>query len=250
MSPADPEEFDPNATRIYVPPAGKTLEDGVSGNYDFNVEDILAEGFRLTRGMKGSYWAAAALYILVVAAVALLLAGALAVLGVPQEGLLGFVIRELVMTVVAAPFIAGFLMMGIRRAVDLPISMDTAFAYFGFAVPIIIVAILKLVLITVAFFLLILPAIYLYVAYMLAVPLVVEKGLSPWRAMEASRRAITRHWFKVFFLMLAMTLILSVSAIPFGIGLIWTCPMMVAVMGVLYREVFGVEDALMAQALA
>ncbi|MEJ2061331.1 MAG: hypothetical protein P8Y64_12730 [Gammaproteobacteria bacterium] len=250
MSPADPEEFDPNATRIYVPPTGKTLEDGVSGNYDFNIGDVLAEGWRRTKGMKGSFWAAGALFFLVMIAVTLLLTGAMAVLGVPQEGLLGQFIVQLVMTVVVYPFMAGFLMMGIRRSVDLPISMDTAFGYFGFAVPVIVAAILMSVLTTVGFMLLVLPGIYLSIAYMLAVPLIVEKGLGPWRAMESSRRAITKHWFKVFFLMIAMSIILLISMIPFGLGLIWTYPMMVTVMGVLYREVFGVEDALMAQALA
>ena len=34
-------------------------------------------------------------------------------------------------------------------------------------------------------------------AYLLAIPLVVERGLSPWQALEASRKAITQHWFKV-----------------------------------------------------
>ena len=62
---------------------------------------------------------------------------------------------------------------------------------------------------------------------MLAIPLIVERGLSPWQAMEASRKAITQHWFKVFGLFLLL-------------GLIWTIPLFVMVMGVLYRTIFGV----------
>ena len=34
-----------------------------------------------------------------------------------------------------------------------------------------------------------------------------------------------------------------ISTIPFGVGLIWTYPMMVAMMGVMYRDIFGVDAA-------
>lgn len=91
--------------------------------------------------------------------------------------------------------------------------------------------------------LLILPGIYLGVAYLLAMALVVERGLSPWQAMEASRQAIGQHWFKVFGLLLLLGAILLVSALPLGIGLIWSLPLSVAALGVLYREIFGVLPA-------
>jgi len=97
-----------------------------------------------------------------------------------------------------------------------------------------------MLLIYLGMILLLIPGIYLAVAYMLAIPLIVERGLSPWQAMEASRKAITQHWFKVFGLFLLLGLIVSISAIPLGIGLIWTIPLFVMVMGVLYRTIFGV----------
>ena len=75
---------------------------------------------------------------------------------------------------------------------------------------------------------------------MLAIPLVVERGLSPWQALEASRKAITQHWFKVFGLFFVLMLIMLLSMIPLGIGLIWTLPLLIVTMGVLYRTIFGV----------
>ena len=134
-------------------------------------------------------------------------------------------------------------MMGIRRSVDLPISFNLAFSYFGFAGTIIVAGILITILTMIGYLLLLLPGLYLALGYMLAIPLIVEKKLGAWQAMEASRRAITHHWFKAFFLMLLMGLIVAVSAIPLGLGLIWTYPMMVNVMGILYRDIFGVEEA-------
>ena len=73
--------------------------------------------------------------------------------------------------------------------------------------------------------LLLIPGIYLSIAYRLAIPLVVERGLSPWQALEASRKAISQHWFKVFGLFFVLMLIMLLSMIPLGIGLIWTLPL-------------------------
>jgi uncharacterized membrane protein len=73
--------------------------------------------------------------------------------------------------------------------------------------------------------------------------LIADKKLQPWQAMEASRKAITHRWLKVFFLLLAMSLIIFASMLPLFIGLIWTYPMSVVLIGILYREIFGVEQA-------
>ena len=59
----------------------------------------------------------------------------------------------------------------------------------------------------------------------MVLPLMLDRGLGPWEAMEASRRAIHKVWWKVFGIFLIMGLIYLVSAIPLGFGLIWTVPM-------------------------
>ena len=107
-------------------------------------------------------------------------------------------------------------------------------------VPLVITAIISMVLIYLGMILLIIPGLYLAIAYMLAIPLVVERGLSPWQALEASRKAISQHWFKVFGLFLLLGLITGISAIPLGIGLVWTIPLFTIAIGVLYRTIFGV----------
>jgi len=97
-----------------------------------------------------------------------------------------------------------------------------------------------MLLVYLGMFLLLIPGLYLAVAYLLAIPLVVERGLAPWQALETSRKAISQHWFKVFGLFLLLGLITLVSAIPLGIGLVWSIPLFVIAMGVLYRTIFGV----------
>ena len=106
--------------------------------------------------------------------------------------------------------------------------------------PLFILNILMAVLIYIGFLLLLIPGFYLAIAYMLALPLAMERKLSPWEALEASRKAITQRWFKVFGLMLVLSLIMILSMIPLGIGLIWTFPMFIIAVGILYRTIFGV----------
>ena len=150
------------------------------------------------------------------------------------------IVSTLVITVLTYPFMAGLMMIGIRRAAGQPLSFNEIFSHFGRAVPLIITALVMTLLVYLGMLLLLIPGIYLSIAYMLAIPLVVERGLSPWQALEASRKAITQHWFKVFFLFLTMNIVVWISMLPLGIGLIWTIPMFIVMIGVLYNRIFGV----------
>ena len=85
---------------------------------------------------------------------------------------------------------------------------------------------------------LVLPGIYLSVGYALTLPLILDKGLGPWEALEASRKAIHKKWWTVFGLYIVMMLLYTVSAIPLGLGLIWTVPMFFVMIGILYSRFF------------
>ncbi len=87
--------------------------------------------------------------------------------------------------------------------------------------------------------LLVLPAIYVTVAYAFTIPLIVDKNMDVWEAMEHSRKTVTAKWFKVAGLMGLLTIIMVLSAIPLGIGLIWTLPLMfVTLYGLAYPIMF------------
>jgi uncharacterized membrane protein len=225
--------------------AGGSLQGGINGEYDFNIGDVISEAWNKTSGLKGPFWGASIIIMAIVFAVVIALSVTMVAMGGQQNqpGVLARIIIQLVITAVMYPLMAGILMMGVRRSVNLPISFNLAFSYFGYTVPVVVAAILVTIMTAIGFALLVIPGIYLSWAYMLTVPLIVEKKLGPWQAMEASRRAITHHWFKVFFLFILMFLILGVSMIPLGLGLIWTYPMMVNIVGILYRDIFGVEEA-------
>lgn len=59
-----------------------------------------------------------------------------------------------------------------------------------------------------ALLLCVLPGIYLFVAWIFALPLVADKRLEFWSAMELSRKVVTRVWFPIF-------LLLALAFLPF-----------------------------------
>jgi hypothetical protein len=224
-----------------------SIEEALRRGYDFSIGALLSEAWQLVSGTKGILFAGFVVFYLVVMVVMVAAGLLFAGIGLFSEsetlGIGGQLLNNLLVSAVTYPFMAGIFMVGIRRAAGQPISFNLIFQHFDKLVPLVLTGILSSLLITVGMLLFVLPGIYLSIAYLLAIPLVVERGLGPWQALEASRKAISQHWFKVFGLSLMLMLIMLLSAIPLGIGLIWTLPLMIMAAAVLYRTIFGVLPA-------
>ncbi|SFP00642.1 hypothetical protein SAMN05216601_104238 [Ectopseudomonas composti] len=224
-----------------------SIEEALARGYDFSIGDLLSESWSKVKGTKGIIIGGFLVFYVVLLAATFILGGIVGIFSALSDNLFimfaGEIVISLLASALAYPFMAGINMVGIRRAADQPLNFNEIFSHFGRTVPLIITAVVMMLLIYLGMILLLIPGIYLAVAYLLAIPLVVERGLSPWQALEASRKAITQHWFKVFGLFLLLGLIVMISAIPLGIGLVWSIPLMVVAMGVLYRTIFGVLPA-------
>lgn len=242
-----PNPYAAPSSSLQQAPSGSqapSIEQALSRGYDFAIGELLGEAWQRVKGTKGIIIGGFLVFYAVMFVVSLVLGGMLGIFGALSESPTAVMVGELVIGVLASalayPFMAGINMIGIRRAADQPISFNEIFSHFGRTLPLVITAVVMMLLIYLGMFLLIIPGLYLAIAYMLAIPLVVERGLSPWQALEASRKAISQHWFKTFGLFLLLGLITMVSAIPLGIGLVWSIPLFVIAMGVLYRTIFGV----------
>ena len=239
-----------------VPYGGSgSLENGIAGNYDLPIGAILSEAWARTKGSKGTVWISMLLYVVVVGIFSVILNlvpgwfGLTYVEGDPKEKLISFqFLSQGLQMFVTMPLWAGMAMLGIKLAVRAPVEATEILAYFKKVLPLIGTMLLMYLLIAIGFFLLILPGIYLSVAYFMAIPLVVEKNLGPWQALEASRKAITHHWFKLFGLYFVFGLIFLLSMIPLLIGMIWTIPISMLMMGIVYCTIFGYEGNISAQA--
>ncbi len=210
---------------------------------DFTVGEALTEAWRRTKGAKGTVWAAMGVMYLVMLALGFGLVSLQMSSGLDPESAGGVWLGigiEALSSAVSTLFTAGLLYLGVCLAAGKNCSWKMVAAGFPAAVQLLIAAILMTLLVISGVVMLILPGIYLAVGYTLTLPLMLDRGLGPWEAMEKSRKAIHKVWWKVFGLFLVMGIITAVSAIPVGIGLIWTLPMNVVLCGVVYRYLFGV----------
>ena len=85
----------------------------------------------------------------------------------------------------------------------------------------------------------ILPGLYLQIGWIFSVPLIVDKQLGFWDAMELSRRMVTKHWFVVFGLTLLAGLVSILGAIACCIGMLVTLPLGSLALLCAYEDIFG-----------
>ena len=85
-------------------------------------------------------------------------------------------------------------------------------------------------------FVCVLPVFYLSIGWAFTFALVIDQGLSPWTAMEVSRRVITKQWFRVFFTMLLGGILAMFGLIGLIIGIVFTLPLAVGALLYAYED--------------
>jgi hypothetical protein len=82
------------------------------------------------------------------------------------------------------------------------------------------------------------PAIYLGVSWIFAAPLIVDKGLDFWPAMELSRKVVGTQFFPVFGLAVICGLIFLAGVVALCLGIFVSAPLALAAIAVGYDMVF------------
>jgi len=226
--------------------AGRSYISPQEPRYSFTIGGLLKEAWAKTKGVKGTVWAGSA--VMYLALIVLVACGAFLLPsqvnkhdGISITGALADVLFQLITNSVSVIFSAGLIAIGIRKVAGESVSWKMVFEGFSVAGKLIVATILQTLLVCIGFLLLILPGIYLAVGYAMTIPLIVDRKMSPWQAMETSRKAIHGEWWKIFGLFIVVGLIFMVSMVPLGLGLIWTWPMFIVLGGVVYRSLFGIE---------
>ncbi len=75
--------------------------------------------------------------------------------------------------------------------------------------------------------------------WIFAFPLVIDKGLGFWQAMELSRKTVLRRFWSVFGLLVVCGLIAVVGCLALIIGIFVAMPVCMAAMAAAYDELFG-----------
>lgn len=69
------------------------------------------------------------------------------------------------------------------------------------------------------------PLVYLSVSWIFAYALVIDQGLTPWLAMETSRRVVGRCWFRMFAMLICAGILAMLGLFGFVIGIVLTLPL-------------------------
>ena len=88
----------------------------------------------------------------------------------------------------------------------------------------------------------IIPGVYLGVAYLFATYLVVDRRLDFWPAMELSRHTVNPRWFHYFAFMQLLALLNLAGALLLGLGLLVTIPVSFCAVTVAYADLFGLQS--------
>jgi uncharacterized membrane protein len=207
-------------------------------SYDFSITGVLKEGLRRAQGVKFTFIGSIIIYVII----AVFVKSLLRFIFSNSESLLSVYAASTLEMIFTLPILVGVMLLGVKRARDETLQIPSIFNYFSMTIPLVFAYILMTIILTIGFLLLVIPGIYLAVSYAFVYTLIADKGLGVWEAMELSRKTVTKQWFKFFGLSLLSILIIMISAIPFGIGLIWTIPMTYISYGLLYHRLFDDEE--------
>ena len=116
---------------------------------------------------------------------------------------------------------AGLDYMFLRRIRGEQIQIGDLFAGFNIAfLHLVLAGLVKWLLTSVGLVLCILPGIYLAVGYVFVLPLVIDKQMEFWPAMEVSRQVVHKHWWSIFLLTIVLVLVVCAGFLACFVGVL------------------------------
>lgn len=245
--------------KITIVQVGGNIESALKGDYQIDVKAILNEAWQQTLksrlAINVGLLFSLILGILVSFVVSSYLGGIEAVLTNPEASML----LNVVVTIAVWPFVGGVEMMGVLHAIGMKTDVKMTFSFLKRASWVVLCALFTSVLISFGFQLFILPGVFLAVTLSLTIPLVIEKKMTPMKAIVLSIQTLRFKFLSLFFLysilfmllvalFIPLVLLLESSFAPLGImilmlGVSFLAPLFYNVKGILYREIFGVSLA-------
>lgn len=144
-------------------------------------------------------------------------------------------------SVISVPLNAGFYVVAFKLVKRRATTFSDFFRGFNYFLPLLLASIVTGIFILLGLLLLIVPGIYLAVAYSFTVPLILERKMDFWQAMETSRKLISKRWFSFFWLGLLVFLINIAGALACGLGLLVTVPLTYCTYVAAYENILGLQ---------
>lgn len=212
-------------------------------DYNFDIGEVVGESYELIKSFKLMFWSATLIYFIPSIAIAMLIDKFY------TDNLFVGIFSSLIMSITISPLSVGASMLMLNYARGKNIILKDIFNYYNLPIMItyFLISIVYEIINIVQKNLNISPESYLSTItivtiglFIMYVPnLVADKGIRIVDAFKLSAKGVARHFFKFIGLEIIFILILFISILPLGIGLIWTIPMLfMAFNGVLYIKMF------------
>jgi uncharacterized membrane protein len=121
-----------------------------------------------------------------------------------------------------------------------PAGIADAFSGFTVSfVQLVLLGVVMTILSVIGYALCIVPGVYLSVAWIFAIPLVIDRRLGFWDGMELSRKVVNKHWFIVFALLIVAGLVSISGIFACCIGVLVTMPIGWLTLLYAYEDIFG-----------
>ncbi|WP_290654522.1 hypothetical protein [Idiomarina sp.] len=236
---------------------GGNLTEALAGKYHLSLGEVFKQTFTVTK----SHWAPLFLGFLAFFGILLILTlvafnllpeawvnQVIPTESNPQVGQNGLLVLSLIGSAVGAPFWGGLVLMGIRHSVDIPTKAADVFDGFSRAGALIITLLTTSVITQLALLLTgqihwlisVLAQIYFSVIFAFALPLVIERAITPLNAIYYSVRIVHYKLPLFVILLFVVTGLIIISSFAFFLPLIIVVPLIFNLVGVVYKEVVGV----------
>jgi GYF domain 2 len=156
----------------------------------------------------------------------------------------GAIALIVLVSVVAAPvymiLMAGLMKYFLKLIRGEPAAVGDAFAGFGPMIgQLFLLGLVSNLLVLIGYALCIIPGLFLQVAWLFALPLVVDRRLNFWGAMELSRKMVCKHWFMVFAFLIVYTLVVLLGLLACCIGIFVSTPVGLGAWMYAYETIFS-----------
>jgi uncharacterized membrane protein len=145
----------------------------------------------------------------------------------------------LVSLLITPPLLMGNFIVAAKLLQRQPVEFQDFFSGFHFLLPLVLVWVVSWILVSLGLILLIIPGVYLAVAFLFAPYLVIDRGLDFWSALDISRRTVHPMWFEIFVLAMMLVLLNLAGTLVFGIGLLVSVPLTFCIVTAAYANLFG-----------
>ncbi len=144
--------------------------------------------------------------------------------------------------ILAGPLTAGFFYIIFNRIRGKEFYMGDIAKGFEVFVAAILADILISVFAGIGFTLLIIPGIIVSALYMFAIPLIMDKKMDFWQAMEYSRKLVSQNLFELSIFMLVLYILLFIGALLLLVGFFVALPIVLAAIAYAYVDLIGLEE--------